>query len=523
MAFKGLTVKRKLTLTFGALTLAVGAVSALSLHALSQSNSRFVEFVEGVNVRAQTAADARFAVYRRAVAARNLVVFTAPDSIEREKAEIKLAQEEVTQRITKLSGLVAKPGVSATARELVARIAAIENKYEPVVADIVSLALQGKRTDATLKIESACAPLLAELSAAAQEYQVFTAGVEVKQVAEAEADFIDQRNMLVAVCVATLLAATLSGWAIARSLRLALGAEPAELEQIARRVSLGDLRPNTAMSGAAAGSVLSSLQAMQSSLATVVKGVRTNAESVATASNEISQGTTDLSQRTEEQASALEQTSASMEQLSGSVSSNADNAKHANELAAGATAVAERGGDVMVEVVETMKAIGDSSARIHEIIGVIDAIAFQTNILALNAAVEAARAGEQGRGFAVVATEVRNLAHRSAAAAKEIKGLIAASATRVEHGTVLVAKAGSTMQEIVQSIKNVASLMSEISAASAEQSTGVSQVGDAVGQMDQATQQNAALVEESAAAAESLKLQAARLVDTVSVFQLEPA
>jgi methyl-accepting chemotaxis protein len=253
----------------------------------------------------------------------------------------------------------------------------------------------------------------------------------------------------------------------------------------------------------------------------VLKQVRSSADGVSTASAEIASGNHDLSARTESQASALEETAASMEELSSTVKQNADNARQANQLAMSASTVAVRGGEVVSQVVETMKGINDASKKISDIISVIDGIAFQTNILALNAAVEAARAGEQGRGFAVVASEVRSLAGRSADAAKEIKTLINTSVERVEHGTVLVDQAGTTMTEVVSSIRRVTDIMGEISAASNEQSLGVSQVGEAVTQMDQATQQNAALVEEMAAAASSLKSQAQELVQVVGVFKLE--
>jgi methyl-accepting chemotaxis protein len=259
---------------------------------------------------------------------------------------------------------------------------------------------------------------------------------------------------------------------------------------------------------------------MQINLTQVVTSVRQGSESVATASAEIAQANHDLSARTESQASALEQTAASMEQLSATVRQNADSAQQANQLAMNANATAVQGGTVVSQVVDTMKHINDSSKRIFDIISVIDGIAFQTNILALNAAVEAARAGEQGRGFAVVATEVRSLAGRSAAAAKEIKTLIGASVERVEQGSVLVNQAGVTMGEVVSAIVRVTDIMGEISAASREQSLGVSQVGEAVAQMDQVTQQNAALVEEMAAAASSLQTQAQELVGTVAVFTL---
>jgi methyl-accepting chemotaxis protein len=259
---------------------------------------------------------------------------------------------------------------------------------------------------------------------------------------------------------------------------------------------------------------------MKDRLAQIVGNVRQGSQGVSTASAEIAQGNNNLSARTEQQASALEETAASMEELSATVRQNADNAKRANQLAQSASTVAIRGGEVVNQVVATMKGINDSSRKIADIIGVIDGIAFQTNILALNAAVEAARAGEQGRGFAVVASEVRSLAGRSAEAAKEIKNLITDSVQRVELGSTLVDQAGVTMTEVVGSIKRVTDIMGEISIASSEQSQGVGQVSEAVTQMDHVTQQNAALVEEMAAAADSLKAQAQELVASVSVFKL---
>ncbi len=300
---------------------------------------------------------------------------------------------------------------------------------------------------------------------------------------------------------------------ITRPLKLAV--------DVAATVATGDLTCSIARASKdETGDLMEALGKMSDSLRSTVTHVRTGTESIATASGQIASGNLDLSQRTEEQASALQQTAASMEQLNATVKQNADNAEQANQLAMGASLVATKGGEVVGEVVETMKGINESSRKIADIIGVIDGIAFQTNILALNAAVEAARAGEQGRGFAVVASEVRSLAGRSADAAKEIKGLIAASVERVGRGTVLVDQAGSTMAEVVESIKRVTNIMGEISAASTEQSAGVAQVGEAVSQMDQATQQNAALVEESAAAAESLKKQAQHLVEAVAAFKL---
>ena len=313
------------------------------------------------------------------------------------------------------------------------------------------------------------------------------------------------------------------GLLVARSLLRQLGGEPGYATDITRRIAAGDLGVDIVLRRDDRSSLLHSIQTMREGIAGIVARVRDGSESVATASSQIAQGNMDLSQRTEQQAAALEETAASMEQLGATVRQNADNARQADQLAHGASDVAVKGGEVVGQVVETMKGINDRSKKMSDIIGVIDGIAFQTNILALNAAVEAARAGEQGRGFAVVASEVRNLAGRSAEAAKEIKNLINDSVQRVEYGTQLVDQARVTMTEVVGSIKRVTDIMAEISAASTEQSSGVAQVGNAVSQMDQATQQNASLVEESAAAAESLKVQAHQLVQTVAAFKLAKA
>ena len=323
------------------------------------------------------------------------------------------------------------------------------------------------------------------------------------------------------LCAVLIVGIGIAGfaWYVSRVIRR-LGAEPERLKEVADAVASGDLATEIEVKAGDAGSVMEALRTMRDHLGKTVRDVRRNADSVAGASGQIASGNADLSSRTEEQASALQQTAASMEELGVTVRQNADNARQANQLAIGSSTIAEQGGEIVREVVETMRGINESSRRIADIIGVIDGIAFQTNILALNAAVEAARAGEQGRGFAVVASEVRTLAQRSAAAAREIKGLIGESVSRVEQGTGLVDRAGATMQEIVSSIRKVTDIVGEISSASEEQSRGVAQVGDAVSEMDRVTQQNAALVEESAAAADSLKQQAHQLVQAVSSFRL---
>jgi methyl-accepting chemotaxis protein len=327
-------------------------------------------------------------------------------------------------------------------------------------------------------------------------------------------------NLRIVLTTLTLLIGALCAWLIARSVTRPL----AHAVTVAETVASGDLSANIqADSRDETGQLMQALKHMNESLAKVVSEVRQGTNAIATASGQIAAGNQDLSSRTEEQASSLEQTAASMEELTSTVKQNADNARQANQLALSASEVAVKGGGVVGQVVDTMASINASSRKIVDIIGVIDGIAFQTNILALNAAVEAARAGEQGRGFAVVASEVRSLAQRSGAAAKEIKGLIDDSVGKVEAGSRQVAEAGRTMEEIVDSVKRVTDIMGEITAASQEQSTGIEQVNQAIAQMDQVTQQNAALVEEAAAAAQSMQEQAASLVDAVSVFRLDGA
>ncbi|AGX86808.1 methyl-accepting chemotaxis protein [Candidatus Symbiobacter mobilis] len=351
----------------------------------------------------------------------------------------------------------------------------------------------------------------------------------VQAIVDAETQRLQQQGeMLIAqtdwlhniawlLCIASAFVVALLSWKIAQSILQPLN----QAVDVARRIADGDLTSTFEARGSDEPSILlHNMHAMQDSLTRIVHQVRQNSHGVSTASQDIAQGNSDLSARTESQASALEETAASMEELNAQVKQNADHAAQANNLARNASTVALQGGEVVAQVVETMRGIHEASRKIADIIGVIDGIAFQTNILALNAAVEAARAGEQGRGFAVVASEVRSLAGRSAEAAKEIKSLIQTSVERVEQGGTLVDQAGNTMQEVVTAIQRVTDIMGEISSASKEQSLGVTQVSDAVAQMDQATQQNAALVEEMAAAATSLHSQAQNLVQTVSVFRL---
>ncbi len=324
--------------------------------------------------------------------------------------------------------------------------------------------------------------------------------------------------IMLAIIIFAVITAILVGWMIIRSITVPLQHAVA----MARRVADGDLRADVSVTRHdEVGALLTALNDMNNNLAHIVGEVRVGTESIASASAQIAAGNMDLSNRTESQASSLEETASAMEQLTSTVKQNADNARQANQLAETASQVASKGGAVVSDVVNTMSEINDSARKIADIIGVIDGIAFQTNILALNAAVEAARAGEQGRGFAVVATEVRSLAQRSAAAAKEIKLLIDDSVDKVEQGNKQAAQAGTTMGEVVSSVQRVTDIMSEISAASREQSQGIEEVNQAITQMDETTQQNAALVEQAAAAAKSLQDQAGHLEDLVNQFQLK--
>jgi len=519
-----LSVKQQLSLAFGALAILVLLVSLIALRGLSGANDRFSGYVSGAAERENLATAVRIFANRRAIGVRDMVLVKTAADRESAKTMAVKANEDLKASLKALKEAVAG-AADATERDrtLVSAIDKVESQYGPVAVAIVELAASGKHDEAVDKMNVDCRPLLASLLTAAKEYISYSAEQAKLNVEASAASYATQRALLIAISAFAVVAAAALGWLITRRLVSSLGAEPTVLSDAAQRVAQGDLSPLRGADEAPAGSVLASMGAMQGQLVGLIGQVRTSADSIATASAQIAQGNNDLSGRTEEQASALEETAASMEELSSTVKQNADNARQANQLAQGACAVAIKGGDVVGQVVDTMKGINDSSKKIADIISVIDGIAFQTNILALNAAVEAARAGEQGRGFAVVASEVRNLASRSAEAAKEIKSLISASVERVEQGTALVDQAGATMTEVVGSIKRVTDIMGEISAASIEQSAGVAQVGEAVTQMDQATQQNAALVEESAAAAESMKVQAQQLVKAVAVFKLASA
>ena len=517
MTLDRLKVSTRLALGFGvatALGVTIAIVGAVQMRTLAAeldlvANDRLPKMVKLQDLKDNVNNTARYM--------RNVLITPDPAARQAEKERLAKARTEIDKLMKDLDQLLHMP----KARELLKAVETGRVTFDQLQDKGIALAEGG--ADGKVLGEFLAKDLRPPQSAlfkTVDELQTLQEDL-AKEAAlgglrEANASAV----LLLALALAMGAIGGVLGWFIARSLSRALGAEPHEVSTAAQRVANGDLSTPVATRAGDSTSVMATVQRMQGALSNMVRSVRANAESVVTASAQIAQGNQDLSQRTEQQASALQQTSATMTELSTTVRSNSDSARQANQLALSASGAADKGGEVVGSVVETMKGIQDGSRKIADIIGTIDGIAFQTNILALNAAVEAARAGEQGRGFAVVASEVRSLAQRSAEAAKEIKKLITRSVEQVEQGTTLVDEAGRSMGEIVGSIKRVADIVGEISAASTEQSTGVGQVETAINQMDQATQQNAALVEESAAAAASLRGQADQLVQAMAAFKL---
>ncbi|NYH22853.1 methyl-accepting chemotaxis protein-1 (serine sensor receptor) [Paraburkholderia bryophila] len=518
MTLQHLSIKAKLIVGFGMLSVIVVAVSGLSLKALSDSTDGFSDFVHGINARADMAVQVRTAVDRRAIAARNLVLVTKPQDLEIEKADVMRAHEDVQSDLKKLNDMIATTSdTSDKARSLVAEINRVEALYGPVATDIVNLALTNKRDDAIVKMDDQCRPLLAALIRSTDAYAEYTRSRQEQMINDYAAHYVSQRNLLIAIC---LIAVALAIGACVMITRAVTGPLRFAID-VARTVSQGDLRTRIAVEGSDETSkLLGALREMNERLTAIVGRVRDSSASIAGAARQIAAGNMDLSQRTEQQAASLQETASSMEELTSTVKQNADNAQQGSTLAANASSVAHKGSTVVGQVVSTMHDISDSSTKIAEITGIIEGIAFQTNILALNAAVEAARAGEQGRGFAVVASEVRSLAQRSSSAAKEIKDLIANSVEKIRDGSALAGEAGKTMTEVTQAVAQVTDIMAEIAAASTEQSRGIEQVNLAITQMDNVTQQNAALVEEAAAASRSMEDQGQQLNEVVAFFQI---
>ncbi|NMM28675.1 MAG: HAMP domain-containing protein [Glaciimonas sp.] len=436
-----------------------------------------------------------------------------PESQEYFKEQIRITSNRINTIQKSLEPMIASAGGKA----LLLRIAEKRTLYATVGDTILELKRTGRNAVADQMIEEKFLPAVDAYLSSARQLIAYQQNLSLALATQADRHFQNGRILMASLSVAALLLGLACAWLISRSISVPLHAAV----RIAQRVAAGDLSAQIVATGKdETGQLLAALRDMNTALHQVIGDVRFGVDTIALASGEIATGNADLSSRTEEQASALEETASSMEQLTATVHQNADNARQATQLAVSASSVAVKGGQVVSQVVDTMGSIKASSRKIADIISVIDGISFQTNILALNAAVEAAHAGEQGRGFAVVASEVRNLAQRSASAAKEIKALIDDSVGQVDQGSKLVDAAGQTMSEIVSSVQRVADIMSEITAASQEQSAGIEQVNQAIGQMDEMTQQNAALVEQAAAAAESLQGQAKSLAQAVSVFKL---
>jgi methyl-accepting chemotaxis protein len=526
MSFNKLRVSTRLGIGYGLVFFFLLIVTVLGLNRMAHIKDSVDEIIKVNDVEARLAATMDLTVTERALALRNLILLDSDNKkeVQMEVDRVAAQEKKYAESAQKLSTMFSTvASTSDKEKELLEKIAQQAKLAAPFYPRAVQLALDGKGSDAYQLVRFEFRPVQKQWWALLRELAALEEQQNDEELRQADAAYNNARTMMIGCGVLALVMGALAAWAITRGLLRQLGGEPTDAVRIAGRIAAGDLAVDIDTHAGDNSSLMYAMRTMRDSLGHIVNQVRIGTDTIATASGQIAAGNFDLSARTEQQASSLEETASSMEEMTSAVKQNADNARQANGLAMSASHVAEKGGEVVSQVVNTMGAINQSAQKIVEIIGVIDGIAFQTNILALNAAVEAARAGEQGRGFAVVATEVRNLAQRSAAAAKEIKTLISDSVEKVDSGNKLVEEAGATMHEVVDSIKRVTDIMSEIVAASEEQATGIDQVNRAMTQMDAVTQQNAALVEEAAAAAQSMQEQADHLSQVVSVFLLTAA
>jgi len=513
--FKNLSIKARLVFILSFLSALMVVIGLIGLNGMSKTEAGMKTVYEDRTVPLGQLADIQARLLQNRIAVTAAQADPTPEFIADQTAKVENNIAEITKIWDAYMATYLTPEEKVLAEKFAAdRKAFVAEGLKPAIAALRANDIEAAKQIIVDKIRPLYGPV-GEGIGALVKLQLDVGKQEFDLAHERS---VNSRNIALAAIAIGLGMAAWLGFLLIRAITRPLDAAV----KLARGVAAGDLTQRIEVTSRdEIGQLMLALKEMNENLVDVVAKVRTGTDAVATASSQIAAGNLDLSSRTEEQASSLEETASSMEELTGTVKQNAENARQANQLVASTAEVAMKGGQVVGQVVDTMASIKDSSRKIADIIGVIDGIAFQTNILALNAAVEAARAGEQGRGFAVVATEVRNLAQRSASAAKEIKALIEDSVAKVENGGHLVDEAGRTMDEIVGSVKRVTDIMSEIAAASAEQSAGIEQVNQAIVQMDTVTQQNAALVEEAAAASESLNEQAARLAEAVSVFKLE--
>ncbi len=512
-------VGTRLGLGFALVLLFLVAVTTVGIFRMAQIQDRLDHVISVNNVVSRLVVDMRSNVGDRVTSLRILTMLSDAGDMEADMNRIKELAAKYADAQNKLSAQFATEA-SAEEKALLATVKEQEAIAMPAIAKASEMWLSNKAEDATKVLIKEIRPAQKKWMAALDQLGALEEKLNAQVQVDAAAGFSSARSFMIILGVLAVAISVAAAYIITRGLLKQLGGEPDYTASIAGSIANGDLSISIDTDGNDKDSLLSEMKEMRNSLVDIVGQVRSGTETIGTASREIAAGNIDLSSRTEMQASSLEKTASAMEELTSTVKQNADNAREANQLASAASDVAIKGGKVVSEVVHTMSSIDASAKKIVDIIGVIDGIAFQTNILALNAAVEAARAGEQGRGFAVVASEVRNLAQRSAGAAKEIKMLIDDSVEKVGAGTKLVGQAGVTMDEVVASVRRVTDIMSEIANASQEQSAGIEQVNHSIIEMDSMTQQNAALVEEAAAAAQSLQDQAAELSRVVSIFKL---
>jgi methyl-accepting chemotaxis protein len=519
MAIANLKVGTRLSLGFGLVLMLLLLVALLGVFNMSTIHAKLERIVKENVVKTEMVGIMSEAVHVVARVARTVVLLDDQAVIRAEIAKAEQQRAAYNKAVEVLAGMSTTPKGTA----IRARIAELAQEARPLNTRVFELALANQDADATEILMKQAAPPTQKWQDAMDEYATLQKENNKADADAATSAFESARMLMLVLSGIAIALGVAAAVVIARTLLRQLGGEPDYAAEVASRIAAGDLTVTVDTKSDDTDSMLHAMKLMREALASIVGEVRTGTETIASASQQIASGNQDLSSRTEQQASSLEETASSMEELTSAVRQNNDNARQANQLAQSASAVAQQGGAVVSQVVDTMGAINDSSRKIVDIIAVIDGIAFQTNILALNAAVEAARAGEQGRGFAVVASEVRNLAQRSASAAKEIKALIGDSVEKVEIGSKLVEQAGHTMEEVVASVQRVTDIMADISSAGDEQSAGIEQINQAVSEMDTVTQQNAALVEEAAAAAEAMQNQAASLERVVSVFRLDGA